>query len=63
MRSLPNDDLDPIFEAVADATEEAVVNALVAAETMTGKDGCKVEALPHAELQRILAQYNRLQTA
>ncbi len=60
LKMLPNDQLNPLFDAVAEATEEAIVNALVAAETMVGKGGRKVEALPHDELQEILRRYNRL---
>jgi D-aminopeptidase len=56
---LPNDSLGPIFEATVQATEEAIVNALVAAEDMTGVDGHRVTALPHDALQRILKKYNR----
>ena len=54
-----NDHLNPLFAATVQATEEAIVNALVAAETMTGIDGHKVIALPHDELQRVLKKYNR----
>lgn len=57
---LPNGDLSPYFEATVDATEEAIVNALVAAETMTGIDGNTAHALPHDQLQAILKQYGRL---
>ncbi|HTZ84876.1 MAG TPA: P1 family peptidase [Candidatus Acidoferrales bacterium] len=57
---LPNDDLDPIFLATVQATEEAVVNAMVAAETMTGIDGHTVIALPHERLREVLKKYNRL---
>ena len=57
---LPNDDMDPLFEATVQATEEAIVNALVAAETMTGIDGHKVIALPHDRLKQVLKKYNRL---
>ena len=57
---LPNNDLTPFFDATVDATEEAIVNALVAAETMTGIDGHTVYALPHDQLQAILKKYNRL---
>jgi D-aminopeptidase len=59
---LPNDSLDPIFLATVQATEEAVVNAMVAAETMTGVDNHEVIALPHDRLREILRKYNRLQT-
>jgi len=57
---LPNDDLDPIFLATVQATEEAVVNAMVAAETMTGINGHTVIALPHERLREVLKKYNRL---
>lgn len=57
---LPNDDLDPIFLATVRATEEAVVNAMVAAETMTGINGHTVIALPHDGLREVLKKYNRL---
>ncbi len=57
---LPNDDIDPLFEAVEQATEEAIVNALVAAQTMTGATGITVEAIPHEKLQQVLKKYNRL---
>ena len=60
VRSLPNEELNPIFGAVADATEEAIVNALVAAEDMVGVRGNFVPRLPHAETRQILAKYNRL---
>ncbi len=52
--------MDPFFEACVQAVEEAVVNALVAAETMTGKDGVTVQALPHQRVQEILGTYGRL---
>ncbi len=57
---LPNDSLDPIFLATVQATEEAVVNAMVAAETMTGINGHTVIALPHDRLREVLKKYNRL---
>jgi len=57
---LPNDQLDPLFLATVQATEEAVVNAMVAAETMTGIDGHTVIALPHDRLHEVLKKYNRL---
>src|SRR4030095_10691386 len=44
---LPNERMNPLFEATVQATEEAIINALVAAETMAGIDGHKVFALPH----------------
>ena len=53
--------IDPIFEAATQATEEAIVNALVAARTMTGVDGTRYFALPHDQLRAILRRYNRLE--
>jgi L-aminopeptidase/D-esterase-like protein len=58
-----NASIDPIFEATAQATEEAVVNALVAARTMDGANGTRVFGLPHDELRAILKRYNRLDGA
>jgi len=60
IRMLPNDSMDPLFEATVEATEESIVNAMVAAHDMTGIDGHHVRALPHDELKRVLAKYNRL---
>jgi D-aminopeptidase len=57
---LPNDSLDPIFLATVQATEEAVVNAMVAADTMTGINNHTVIALPHDRLREVLKKYNRL---
>jgi D-aminopeptidase len=45
VRMLPNEQMDPLFEAVVDATEEAILNALLAARTMTGRDGHTIEAI------------------
>lgn len=56
----PNDLLSPLFEAATQATEEAVVNAMVAARTMDGADGIRVHGLPHDRLRQILGKYNRL---
>lgn len=58
---LPNEKINPIFEATVQATEEAIVNALVAAETMKGYNGNTVFALPHDRLKAALKKYNRLQ--
>jgi L-aminopeptidase/D-esterase-like protein len=57
---LPDDSLNPIFLATVQATEEAVVNAMVAAETMTGIDDHTAIALPHDRLREVLKKYNRL---
>ena len=60
---LANLGIDPLFEAAVEATEEAIVNALVAARTMTGVKGTRIFALPHDELRAILKRYNRLEGA
>jgi L-aminopeptidase/D-esterase-like protein len=57
---LTNRSLNPIFLATVQATEEAVVNAMIAAETMTGINGRTVYALPHDELREVLKKYNLL---
>jgi L-aminopeptidase/D-esterase-like protein len=60
LQMLPNDRMNALFLATVQATEEAVVNAMVAAKTMTGVNGHTVVALPHDQLQEILRKYNRL---
>lgn len=55
---LPNDRMSPFFEATVTATEEAIINALVAAETMSGANGHRAIALPHERLQQVLRKYN-----
>jgi D-aminopeptidase len=60
LEMFPNDRMDPIFQATVQATEEAIVNALVAAETMTGIDNHTVEAIPHDKLIEVLKNYKRL---
>lgn len=57
---LPNDRINPLFEATVDATEEAILNALLAAQTMTGADGNRVYALPADRLVAILKKYGRM---
>jgi L-aminopeptidase/D-esterase-like protein len=59
VETVPNDRLDPIFEAVVQATEEAVVNALVDNQSMTGRDNHRVDALPHDRVRELLKKYNR----
>jgi D-aminopeptidase len=56
---LSNNELDPLFEATVQATEEATINALIAAETMTGRDDNKVMAIPHDRLRQVLKKYKR----
>ena len=60
VRTLANGLMDSLFEATVQATEEAVVNAMIAAKTMTGINGHTVEALPHDRLREVLKKYNRL---
>jgi len=60
LKMVPNDKLDPLFAATVEATEEAIVNAMVAATDMTGINGHHVRALPHDQLRAVLAKYNRL---
>jgi D-aminopeptidase len=57
---LPNDRMGALFEATVGATEEAILNALVAARTMTGIDGHRVAALPHDRVREILRRHGRL---
>ena len=56
---LPNDQMSPLFLATIQATEEAIINALIAAETMTGVNGNTKHAIPHARLQEVMKKYNR----
>ena len=58
-RSVPNDEIDPLFVAAVEATEEAIVNALVGARDMTGDQGRYAKALPHAKLHELLAAAGR----
>jgi D-aminopeptidase len=57
---LPKFRLDPLFKATVEATEEAIINALVAAEDMTGINNNTFFALPHDRLKEIMKKYNRL---
>ena len=61
LKMLPNDMIEQVFESTVFATEEAIVNAMVAADTMVGADNHKIIGLPHDQLQAILKKYNRLQ--
>jgi L-aminopeptidase/D-esterase-like protein len=58
---IANARIDAIFEATVQATEEAIVNALVAAKTMTGVNGARYFGIPHDELRAILKRYSRLE--
>jgi D-aminopeptidase len=57
---VPHETLDPVFSAVVESVDEAVINALVAAEDMTGRDGHSASAIDHAALQEVMARYGML---
>jgi D-aminopeptidase len=59
VETVSNDRISPLFSAAVEAVEEAIVNAMVGARTMTGIDGHTVVALPHDQLQQVLKKYNR----
>jgi D-aminopeptidase len=60
VRGMVDRGIDPLFEAAVEATEEAIVNALVAAETMTGRDGIVAHRLPHDRLLEVMRRHGRL---
>jgi D-aminopeptidase len=60
VRMLGEDRIDPVYEATVQATEEAIINAMLAAKTMRGADGYVVPALPHDRLREVLRKYGRL---
>ena len=59
VQTVSNGLISPLFSATVEATEEAIVNAMVGAKSMTGIDGHTVIALPHEQLQQVLKRYNR----
>ncbi len=59
LRMVPNSRMSPIFQATVEATEEAIINALAAAETMIGVDNRRIISIPHERLQEVLKKYNR----
>ena len=59
VRTVGDGIIDALFDGVIEATEEAIINALVAAETMTGRDGVTAHALPHDRLLEVMARYGR----
>jgi L-aminopeptidase/D-esterase-like protein len=59
VRSLSKSNLDPIFRAAVESTEEAIINALIAAEDMEGVNGNKAFAIPHNRLREVMKKYNR----
>lgn len=60
LEALPNGILNPIFDATVEATEEAILNSMLAARTMVGRDDHRATELPIDELQRVLKSHNRL---
>jgi D-aminopeptidase len=60
VQMLGEDRIDPVYEATVQATEEAIINAMLAAKTMRGADGYVVPALPHDRLKDVLRKYGRL---
>jgi L-aminopeptidase/D-esterase-like protein len=60
LQMLPNGAQSAFFGATIQAVEEAIINALVAAETMTGRNGTTAVAIPHERLRDVLRKYNRL---
>ena len=60
VRTIPNDLITPLFEATAQAVEEAIINAMIAAETMDGIHGNTAYAIPHEKIIDILRKYNRI---
>lgn len=60
VEQLPNDQINPLFDATVQAVEEAIINAMVAAETMEGINGNKAYALPHNLVMELLKKYNRV---
>ena len=56
----PNDRITPFFDATVQAVEEAIINAMIAADTMEGINGNKAFALPHDLLIETLKKYNRI---
>ena len=60
LQSLSNNFIDPLLVASAYATEEAIINSMIAAEDMTGHKGFSVKSLPHDELREVMKKYGRL---
>jgi D-aminopeptidase len=60
LEMIPNENMSPLFEATSQATEEAILNAMIAAKDMTGKNNTKIYALPQDRLIEILKKYNRI---
>ena len=60
MVELSNADIDPLYEGVVEATEEAIIDSMVANRTMVGRDGATSIALPHDELVEVMRRYGRM---
>lgn len=60
LEMVPNDEIDPLFLATVQATEEAIINAMIAAKDLTGNQGNSAKAIRHDELRAVLKKYNRL---
>ena len=58
---LANSDLNPLFQATVEATEEAIIDSMIANETMVGRDGNTAVALPHDRLMDVMRRYGRLE--
>jgi L-aminopeptidase/D-esterase-like protein len=59
LQAMPNERMDALFTATVQVTEEAIVNALVANQDMTGRDGHRADALPHDRVRELMKKYNR----
>jgi len=60
IQTLSNDHIDPLLVSAVLATEEAIINAMISAENMTGHNGVGIKALPHEKVREILGKYNRI---
>ena len=60
IQALSNNNIDPILSATAYATEEAIINAMVAAKDMKGHNEVDAKALPHDGVREVLKRYNRI---
>jgi D-aminopeptidase len=59
VKMLNNERIDPLFTAAVQATEEAIINAMIAADTMVGIDGHRAEAIPHDQSRAVMKKYGR----
>ena len=60
--ALSNNYVDPLYDSVVEATQEAILNAQLAAETMVGRDGVTAHALDHERLLEVLREYDRMRS-